>query len=60
MNQRISPGLVAVLIGIFAIMLDTTVVNLAVPELRRNLNASAAGAQWAVNAYNLTIAALLI
>ena len=50
----------AVLIGIFAIMLDTTVVNLAVPELRRNLNASAAGAQWAVNAYNLTIAALLI
>lgn len=48
------------LTGVFLIVLDTTIVTLAVPDIRHDLHAGAAGAQWVVNAYNLTIATLLI
>jgi EmrB/QacA subfamily drug resistance transporter len=40
--------------------LDTTIVNVALPSVRRELNASVAGLQWTVDAYTLVLASLLM
>jgi EmrB/QacA subfamily drug resistance transporter len=52
--------LIAVSIGIFMLLLDITVVNVALPDIQRALHASFADLQWVVNAYALTLAALLL
>jgi EmrB/QacA subfamily drug resistance transporter len=46
--------------GFFIVLLDTTIVNIAVPELTVTLQASLDQVLWIVNAYTLTYAALLI
>jgi MFS family permease len=40
--------------------LDATVVNVALPTIGRELNASVAGLQWIVNGYTLTLASLIL
>ena len=52
--------LVALLLAAFAINLDTTLVNVALPALVRELHATTTQLQWVVDAYNLTFAALLL
>ncbi|WP_189478925.1 MFS transporter [Mesorhizobium sp. M1E.F.Ca.ET.063.01.1.1] len=51
---------VAVLIAVFMIVLDTTIVNVAVPRIGAEFGGSVAGLQWVVNAYNISFAALLL
>jgi EmrB/QacA subfamily drug resistance transporter len=46
--------------GLFLLMLDSTVVTLALPDIARDTRASAAEVQWVVNAYLLVIAALVV
>jgi EmrB/QacA subfamily drug resistance transporter len=46
--------------GTFAVLLDTTIVNVALPSLLTGLHASLDQALWVVNAYLLVFAALLI
>jgi len=41
-------------------MLDSTVVNVALPHMGRDLNADLAGLQWTVSGYTLTLAALIL
>src|SRR3954470_2519445 len=52
--------LTALLIASFAINLDTTIVNVALPSLVRELDASTSQLQWIVDAYSLVFAALLL
>jgi EmrB/QacA subfamily drug resistance transporter len=52
--------LVALLVASFVINLDTTLVNVALPTLTRQLGATTAQLQWVVDAYNLVFAALLL
>src|SRR6267378_76357 len=52
--------LVALLVASFVINLDTTLVNVALPTLTRELGATTAQLQWVVDAYNLVFAALLL
>jgi EmrB/QacA subfamily drug resistance transporter len=52
--------LVAVAFGLFMIMLDNTVVNVALPSIQRDLKVSVAGLEWVVNAYFLTFAVLML
>jgi EmrB/QacA subfamily drug resistance transporter len=40
--------------------LDTTIVNVALPSIRKQLNASVSGLQWTVDAYTLVLASLLM
>jgi EmrB/QacA subfamily drug resistance transporter len=40
--------------------LDTTIVNVALPSIHRELNASISGLQWTVDAYTLVLASLLM
>jgi EmrB/QacA subfamily drug resistance transporter len=46
--------------GLFLIMLDNTVVNVALPSIQRELHASPAGLEWTINAYVLTFAVLIL
>src|SRR3954465_11828415 len=50
----------AVLIGVFMLLLDITVVNVALPVIRADLGASFSDLQWVVDAYALPLAALLL
>jgi EmrB/QacA subfamily drug resistance transporter len=52
--------LVALLLAAFAINLDTTIVNVALPTLVRELHASTVQLEWIVDAYNLMFAALVL
>src|SRR6201997_3417424 len=52
--------LVALLMASFVINLDTTLVNVALPTLTRELHATPPQLQWVVDAYNLVFAALLL
>lgn len=52
--------LVAVCLGTFMLLLDITVVNVALPDIQQALNSSFAGLQWVVDAYALTLASLLL
>jgi EmrB/QacA subfamily drug resistance transporter len=52
--------LVAVAFGLFMIMLDNTIVNVALPSIERDLHMTIASLEWVVTAYALTFAALLI
>jgi EmrB/QacA subfamily drug resistance transporter len=47
-------------VAMFMLMLDVTVVNVALPDLRRSLHADFAGLQWVIDAYTLTLAAFLL
>lgn len=50
----------ALCLGFFMIMLDTTIVNIAVPTLVRELDADLTGVGWVNSAYLLTFAVLLL
>jgi EmrB/QacA subfamily drug resistance transporter len=50
----------AVSIGLFMIMLDNTVVNVALPSIQSDLGISVSALEWVVNAYALTFGVLLL
>jgi MFS family permease len=50
----------AMCFALFMIMLDNTVVNVALPSIQRSLKASTASLEWTVNAYTLSFAVLLV
>ncbi len=52
--------LIVVSMAIFMLLLDITVVNVALPEIQHKLHSSFADVQWVVNAYALTLAAFLL
>src|SRR3981081_4646409 len=52
--------LASLLLAAFPINLDTTIVNVALPTLVRQLHTSDSQLQWIVDAYNLVFASLLL
>jgi EmrB/QacA subfamily drug resistance transporter len=52
--------LAAVCLGTFMLLLDITVVNVALPDIQLALNSSFSGLQWVVDAYALTLAVFLL
>ena len=52
--------LVAVAFGLFMIMLDNTVVNVALPSIQQDLGIGISELEWVVNAYALTFGVLLL
>src|SRR3981081_2637479 len=52
--------LVAVLMGSFILLLDVTIVNVALPKIQADLHSSLSDLQWVVDAYSLMLAALLL
>jgi EmrB/QacA subfamily drug resistance transporter len=52
--------LTAVCLGVFMLLLDITIVNVALPDIQGQLNASLSDLQWVIDAYALSLAALLL
>ena len=53
-------ALVATLLGFFIVMLDTTIVNVALAEIGTDLDTTVGSLQWVVDAYTLVFAAFLL
>src|SRR5215470_14427617 len=52
--------LVAAYLGLFVGLIDANAVNLALPAIRDDLGGGISGAQWTIDAYNITFAAVLL
>ena len=52
--------LVLISVATFMLLLDITIVNVALPDIQRDLGASLSSLQWVVDAYSLTLAAFLL
>jgi EmrB/QacA subfamily drug resistance transporter len=52
--------LITVSIGTFMLLLDITIVNVALPRIQAGLHSSFTDLQWVIDAYALTLAALLL
>jgi EmrB/QacA subfamily drug resistance transporter len=50
----------AMCFALFMIMLDNTVVNVALPSIQRDLEADLSALEWTINAYTLSFAVLLV
>jgi DHA2 family methylenomycin A resistance protein-like MFS transporter len=58
MLQRLA--LAAACIGYFMVMLDVSIVNVALPSIQQTLGMSSTGLQWTVDGYTLAFASLLL
>ena len=52
--------LTAVVVGMFMLLLDVTIVNVALPQIQKAFGASLPELQWIIDAYALTLAALML
>jgi EmrB/QacA subfamily drug resistance transporter len=52
--------LIAVCLGTFMLLLDITIVIVALPDVRTSLHAGFSDVQWTIDAYSLSLAALLL
>jgi EmrB/QacA subfamily drug resistance transporter len=52
--------LIAVCLGTFMLLIDITIVNVALPDLTKDLGAQFSQLQWVIDIYALTLAALLL
>jgi len=52
--------LLASCIAIFMLLLDVTIVNVALPSIERDLGANFTDLQWVIDAYALTLAGLVL
>jgi EmrB/QacA subfamily drug resistance transporter len=52
--------LTAVVVGVFMLLLDITIVNVALPQIQQAFHASLSDLQWVIDAYALTLAAFLL
>ena len=52
--------LIAICFGWFMVIVDATIVNIALPQLGRELGASVSGLQWVVDGYTVVFAGLLL
>ena len=61
-SREVPTGLILALacLAQFMVVLDVSIVNVALPSIRHDLHYSAAGLQWVVNAYVLTFAGFLL
>jgi EmrB/QacA subfamily drug resistance transporter len=61
-DQHVNPWLVLVLVCMaqFMVVLDATIVNVALPSIQEDLDMSDADLQWVVNAYALTFGGFLL
>src|ERR687889_2816007 len=52
--------LLVVCLSVFMLLLDVTIVNVALPDIQKDLGSSFEDLQWVVDAYALALAALLL
>jgi EmrB/QacA subfamily drug resistance transporter len=60
LTLRTALTLIAAYLGLFVGLIDANAINLALPAIRDALGGGISGAQWTIDAYNVTFAALLL
>src|SRR5947208_17156389 len=61
LSRRRRLGVLAICcMSIFVVSLDNTIINVALPSIRRELGASVSQLQWLVDAYTVVLASLLV
>jgi EmrB/QacA subfamily drug resistance transporter len=61
LSQRRRLGVLAICCAsVVVVVMDVSIVNLALPAMRRDLHASVSGLQWTVDAYTLVLASFLV
>ena len=58
LRELVGP-LIAIIIGIFMVILDSTAVNVAIPVLAHDFNSSLSTIQWTITGYALAQAAVI-
>jgi EmrB/QacA subfamily drug resistance transporter len=58
--RNLTVALVVIAAAQLMVVLDATIVNIALPSIQRALHFSATGLEWVVNAYSLTFGGLLL
>jgi DHA2 family methylenomycin A resistance protein-like MFS transporter len=53
-------ALAAICLGFFVILLDVTIVNVALPTIQHDIGGSVAGLQWVVDSYTLALASVML
>src|SRR2546429_5997487 len=61
-SRTVSPWavLVVMCVGYFLVLLDVTIVNVALPKIGSGIGASVSGLQWVVDGYALALASLML
>ena len=59
-DRRKTITLIALCLALFAINLDDSVMNVALPKIQTSLDSDVSGLQWILNAYTLPIASLVL
>jgi EmrB/QacA subfamily drug resistance transporter len=59
-NPRRWITLIAISLGVFMALIDTTVVNVALPSIQKSLDASYSDLQWVISAYTIVFSVLLL
>lgn len=59
-STRAWAAVLAACIGQFLVVLDVSVVNVALPSMRSDLQMSSAGLQWVLNAYSISFAGFML
>ena len=61
LSRRRRPGILLICsMSLLIVGLDVTIVNVALPSIRRDFHAPLSGLQWTVDAYTLVLASLLM
>jgi MFS transporter, DHA2 family, methylenomycin A resistance protein len=60
LERVLTPSLAAICLAYFMVILDATIVNVALPALRADLGTGVSALQWVVDGYTLMFAALLL
>jgi len=60
--RKVNPwlSLIPVAMGVFMVLIDTSVLNIALPSIAQEFKASASDVEWILNAYTITLVVLLI
>ncbi len=53
-------GVIPLSIGLFMVLVDVSILNIALPSISKDFNAKASDVQWILNAYTITLVVLLV
>ncbi|WP_160669732.1 MDR family MFS transporter [Clostridium sp. C8-1-8] len=57
--KKVLPGVLTIAVGMLLVMMDTTIMNVALPHIQAAFNTDLAISQWAITAYTLAMATVI-
>lgn len=57
--KKVLPGVLTIAVGMLLVMMDTTIMNVALPHIQSAFNTDLTTSQWAITAYTLAMATVI-